>query len=145
MDPLTCLSVASNVVQFVDFTLKIYSETRQLYKDGQLEVHAQTAKATKDLSNFSKEMARPIRAEGENRGLTENEMELEAICKDCSKLADDMVTRLKKFDITGKGGVLKSVGQVLKSMWSTKELAATEKKLARYRDMMDSRLLGSLR
>jgi hypothetical protein len=31
MDPVTCLSVASTVTQFIDFAFKIYSGTRQLY------------------------------------------------------------------------------------------------------------------
>jgi hypothetical protein len=145
MDPLTSLSVASSVVQFVDFTFKIYSETRQLYEDGKLEVHAQASKAVKDLAGFTKEMGRSIRVDGKLRKLTENETQFEEICKDCTKLADKMTARLKEFEVTRKGEILKSVGHVFKSMWSAKELAELEKKLERYRDMMNSRLLGSLR
>lgn len=145
MDPITCLSVASNVAQFIDFSFKIYSGTRQLYEDGQLELHGQTAKAIKDLSSFSTAMAPSIRAAEEKRSLTQNEMELETICQDCSRLANEMVERLKKFEVTRKQNIVKSVGQVLMSMWSKDELEATEKKLARYRDMINSRLLGSLR
>src|ERR1700722_10154766 len=97
MDPLTCLSVASNVLQFVDFSFKILSGTLELYEDGQLAVHEQTARAIKDLSNFSTQMHRSVRIEGSFRALTENELELETLCKECGVLADDMILRLNKF------------------------------------------------
>jgi len=145
MDPLTALSVAGNVVQFVDFTLKIVSETRQLYEEGQLDVHAQTTKAITDLSNFSGEMSRSIRSEGGTRTLSENEVELEKLCVDCAKLANEMIKQLKKFQAPERRKIWRSVGQVLKSMWSAKEIDAMEKKLSRYRDAMNSRLLGSQR
>jgi hypothetical protein len=145
MDPLTWLAIAGNVVQFIDFSFKIYSDTRQLYEDDRLQVHEQTRNAISDLSKFSREMSRLIRVERDTSGLTENEKELEIICKECSKFADDMVARLRKFDASKKNEVLRSVGLVLKSMWSSKELVEAEKNLARYRDMLNTRLLGSLR
>lgn len=144
MDPLTCLSIAGNVVQFIDFSFKIYSDTRQLYEDGRLQVHDQTKKAVEDLSKFSKSLSQSTRGQHNTGGITENDVELEAICQHCSKLADDMVVRLKKFDVSKKDNVFRSVCQVLKSMWSAEELAKAEKTLAGYRDMLNSRLLGSL-
>lgn len=144
MDPVTCLGVASAVVQFVDFTFEILSGAQQLYEDGQLKVHEQTSKVVKDFSNLGKEMGLSLRSAKAARSLTKNEAELETICKDCSKLADEMATKLKKFQLTDKRNVWKSVGAVVKSIWSKKELDVMEKKLSQYRDMMDSRLLGSL-
>ncbi|CZR53594.1 related to small s protein [Phialocephala subalpina] len=144
MDPLTCLSIAGNVVQFIDFSFKIYSDTRQLYEDGRLQVHDQTKKAVEDLSKFSKSLSQSTRGQHNTGGITENDVELEAICQHCRKLADDMVVRLKKFDVSKKDNVFRSVCQVLKSMWSAEELAKAEKTLAGYRDMLNSRLLGSL-
>jgi hypothetical protein len=34
MDPLACLSVASSVVQFVDFAFKIFSKSKEIYDEG---------------------------------------------------------------------------------------------------------------
>lgn len=144
MDPLTCLSIAGNVVQFIDFSFKIYSDTRQLYEDGRLQVHEQTQKAAEDLSKFSKSLSQSSRRQQIIGQATENDIQLGAICQECTKLADEMVARLRKFDVSKKDNVLKSVCQVLRSMWSSDELAKTEETLAGYRDMLNSRLLGSL-
>jgi hypothetical protein len=145
MDPLTCLSVAGTVAQFVDFSFKILKGTLQLYEDGQLAVHEQTARVVKDLSNFSTQMHCSVRAEGISRALTENELELEKLCKECGVLADDMISRLNKFKASDKRQIWNSVGQVFMSVWSKKELDALESRLSKYRDMMNSRLLGCLR
>ncbi|CAG8983348.1 hypothetical protein HYALB_00000515 [Hymenoscyphus albidus] len=93
---------------------------------------------------ISAEMKRSILIGPGQSSLRNNEKELLVLCKECGRVADEMITQLKNFEITPKQNLLKSVGHVLKSMWSSKELAEAEKKLARYRDMMNSRLLGSL-
>lgn len=145
MDPVTCLSVTCAVVQFVDFTFQILSGTHQIYEDGQLEVHVQTSRIIKDLSSFSKQMNPSMRSETASRNLTENEVELEILCKDCHKLADEMVVSLQKFEVTDKRNVWRTVGAVFKSIWSKKELQEMKESLSQYRDMLDSRLLGSLK
>ncbi|CAG8955796.1 hypothetical protein HYFRA_00011665 [Hymenoscyphus fraxineus] len=100
MDPISCLSLASNVAQLIDFSFKIYSGTRQLYEKCQVYQASETTK--KSL----------------------------VLCKECSKIADGMITQLKNSEVAQKQNCLKSVGQVLKSMWSSKEPAEAEKKLA---------------
>jgi len=165
MDPLTALSVAGNVIQFVDFASKIVSGTRELYEGGRLAVRYQTQKAIEDLSKFSTEMSTSIQNDGTTRVLTANEIELEKLCSECSVLADKMVDELKSFErvggfdrkkkewsFDGIKPVLRevevlwsSVGQVLKSLWSAKDLEELEKNLSRYRDSMNTRMLGSLR
>lgn len=138
MDPISYLSLANNVSQFIEFSFKTYSGTRQFYVDDRLDVHEQTSKVIEDLGTFSIEMKRSIQAMPEHSAIKDNERELKVPCTECSKLADEMLAQLKRFEISQKRNVLKSVRQVLRSMWSSK-------KLARYRDMINSPLLGSLR
>lgn len=165
MDPLTALSIAGVVVQFVDFSAKIISETREIYKDGRLDVRYQTKKAVQDLSSFSTEMSTSIQSDGTGRTLTPNEVELGRLCSECSTLANTMVERLQTFEASGgfekterklyldgirpiykeETKIWFSIGTVLKSMWSAKDLEETEKNLKRYRDAINTRMLGSLR
>jgi hypothetical protein len=144
MDPVTCLGVASAVVQLVDFTFRILSGTQQLYDDGQLKVHAQISRVVKDLSGLGKEISVSIRSNKISRSLTKNEVELENLCKECGVLAAELITKLKSFEAGDKRSMWVSVGQVFRSIWSKKEIEEMEKRLSKFRDMMDSRLLGTL-
>lgn len=144
MDPLSALSVAASVVQFVDFAFRILSDARQLYEDGELSVNIQSSRVASELGSWSKDLRRSIR-EQNSTSLSNNEQELETLCRDCAALAGDLKARVENLKPAGKGRPWESVGQALKSMWSRKELNEVEAKLSTYRDAINSRLLGSLR
>jgi hypothetical protein len=112
-------------------------------------VRRQAQKAMEDLSRFSTEMSTSIQSDGATRTLTANDIELEKLCSQCSVLADNMIDQLKTFELSGgyhqAGNVWVSVFQVLRSMWSAKDLEDMEKNLNRYRDSMNTRMIASLR
>ncbi len=58
LDPLSALSVAAAVVQFVDFSAKIVSKGKQLYKSpgGVLRENEQTETVTKRLQNLAQNL-----------------------------------------------------------------------------------------
>jgi hypothetical protein len=145
MDPLSALSVAASVVQFVDFAFGILSDARQLYEDGELSINIQSSRVAHDLGSFSKALRRSIREQSSTIALSNNEQELETLCKECAVLAVDLRAQVENLKPSGKGRPWESVGQALKSMWSRKELNEIEAKLSKYRDAINSRLLGSLR
>ncbi|KAE9364398.1 hypothetical protein N431DRAFT_488965 [Stipitochalara longipes BDJ] len=145
MDPLTALSVAASVVQFVDFTFKVLSDAHQLYENGELSVHEQTSKVAHDLASFSRQLRKSIRDQNSTAALTENELELDLLCRECASLSSELITKLENLKPPARGHPWESVGHALKSMWSRKDLNEVEVKLSKYRDAMNSRLLGSLR
>ncbi|THV43694.1 hypothetical protein BGAL_1083g00010 [Botrytis galanthina] len=164
MDPLTVLSIAGNVIQFVDFSWKLISGAQEIYKGGRLDVHTETKKVVEDLSKFSSEMSISIRSDGKFKVLTPNEVELEELCSDCSNLAEELVKRLETFQLSeASDGTMKkrktdglnifreakvvwlSASQVIKSMLSSKELKEMERKLQSFRDTIQARMLSSLR
>ncbi|KAF7907807.1 hypothetical protein BELL_0935g00040 [Botrytis elliptica] len=164
MDPLTVLSIAGNVIQFVDFSWKLISGAQEIYRGGRLDVHTETKKVVEDLSKFSSEMSISIRSDGKFKVLTPNEVELEELCSDCSNLAEELVKRLETFQLSeGFDGTVKkrkpdglnifreakvvwlSVSQVIKSMLSSSELKEMERKLQSFRDTIHARMLSSLR
>ena len=58
MDPLPALSVAGNIIQFIDFGVRLLSKARELYKspDGTLAVHDEITLITADLKALMKKL-----------------------------------------------------------------------------------------
>ena len=49
MDPVTAFSLAAGVLQVLDLSLKALGKCREIYKDGSLAQHRQTAEITQSL------------------------------------------------------------------------------------------------
>lgn len=52
MDPATALSIAGNVLQFTEFTIKLISKSTELYKHDALVEHIDLRRAADQLRNF---------------------------------------------------------------------------------------------
>jgi len=150
MDPLTALSVAGTVVQFVDFSCKLISASRQLYTKSELDVHGQAASATNDILDYTIKLRRTLRAPGGSAILTEDELLLESICKGCDDLARDLLVRLDKLKVPqknkkGKAIIWSTLTAAFQSMWTGEDLLAIQDRLKEYRRQIDSRVIRSLR
>jgi hypothetical protein len=147
MDPLSAFSLAGTLVQFIDFGAKVVSQTRQLYENGQLSIHAQAKYATDDLLDFSTKLQQYHHLDLHNARLTEDDKALAALCHDCDTIAKTLLKQLAKLQVPddGKKQPWKTVGQALRSIWAQEQVADLEERLAGYRRAMDSRILGSLR
>ena len=55
LDPLTALGAVANVAQFIEFAIKIFSSSRNIYHSasGSLMEHDDLSKVTGDISNLS--------------------------------------------------------------------------------------------
>ncbi|KAL5330231.1 hypothetical protein ACEPPN_003756 [Leptodophora sp. 'Broadleaf-Isolate-01'] len=134
MDPLSCLSVAGTTVQFIDFSFKVFPNPKN---STSLESFPHTSK-------HGNRMQLSLSPEAVPTVSTENDLRLQEICRECTVIAHDLSARLAKFATADQRKIWKSMGQVLRSMWAKKELESLEEKLSKYRDMMNSRLLGAL-
>jgi hypothetical protein len=146
MDPLTCLSVAGTAVQFLDFSIKILSASWKIYKDGELEVHVQAAAAVGDLRGFSNKLRQSLRAPGLSGTvtITDDDRDLEDLCRRCTEAADDLLARLDKLR-SEKGRAWKSLSQALSSAWSKQSLSEMQDRLEKYMTAINSHIVGDLR
>lgn len=63
LDPWTSLSLATSIVQFIDFTAKLVSDSKDLYESGKTVQHADLETVFKDLKEVSNALqTRPKRA-----------------------------------------------------------------------------------
>jgi hypothetical protein len=161
IDPLSALSVAACVVQFVDFAHRIVSKGRQLYSspNGALRDNEETETATKHLQSLAETLkesieeipptkrAPPARANKRVKDEYRQEVRLRQICAECDDLSTELMQRLRDLKVP-KGEEhrkWRSFRQALKSVWSKKEVDEMATKLDGLRKELDSQVLVLLR
>ena len=145
LDPFSALGLAGNVVQFVDFGTKLFSEAAELYHsvDGTLQVNAQLEAITEDLSILSAELgsasfyeAQPLSADVKN---------LMNLALSCEELADELLLVLTKLKVSSDHKKWKCLRQAFASAWKGKKIKAYMAKLDRFRSQMTVHLVAILR
>lgn len=152
MDPLTALSVAGTVVQFVDFGTKILIKTRQIISSavGATAVNAESELLTQDLVQLIVKLGRPLRKSDARGGESEDEQALENLRDECRKVANELLHRLNGLKVTkkkanGKGPVWESPVKALKSAWTADEVESLMRRLSMFRQSIDTHILASIR
>jgi hypothetical protein len=154
MDPLTALSVASNIIQFVDFGCKLVSKTRQIYKskDGTLTDKVLVEDLAIDLTSLSLTLRkslrqnRPFDALDHAESLEDNEA-LEKLCIRCIEIATKLIARLNKLKIEGSSRHRnwESFKLALRASWSNEAVDSLAAQLNDVRSEIEFRVLVSFR
>jgi molecular chaperone GrpE (heat shock protein) len=146
LDPLTALSLAGNIAQFVDFSGRIISRTRELTKSS----HRTTQEAynaeilIRDLVSITEQVKDGARSASASSPAEEDKA-LEALCDGCIILSERMIKRLEKLKLEEGAGKRQAFLHALKSVWSQRELESEESQLATYRSQLEFRVLTSFR
>lgn len=109
MEALAALSVASSVIQFVDFSSKLLSKSRKLYKskNGVLSSTIDSERIITDLTSLLVSLRRKL---PENRILSgetpiqrsENDEALDGLCKRSVEIAEQLLHKLEKLRVRVK-------------------------------------------
>lgn len=107
MDPLTALSVASNIIQFVDFGSRLVSKAHRLYRsaDGALTEHIHLEVIITDLGTLLKGLQGKLpehRQPLNNQTVIEDDKALDDLCKRAAEIAEELMRRLEKLMIDPK-------------------------------------------
>lgn len=145
MDPLTAVSLAGTIVQFVDFSSKIVSKGYHLYTSGEgsLPENERLNYVTSDLKALSMRLKHHDRLGCS----TKDEQALEDMASRCSAISDELLAKLEKLRVSknAKHRRWKSFRQALKSVWSKEDLDRLAATLREYRDQLEFHILLSLR
>src|SRR4051812_46224868 len=121
MDPLTALSLAGTVVQFVEFGTKVLKGSRQFYTSasGALLVNEELELITKDLSELTFKLRRPLTHDHftPSAGELEEYRDLGALCHRCRTIAEKLIVRLNGLKVEGKQQAWKSFQHAIKAAW----------------------------
>jgi hypothetical protein len=143
LDPLTALSVAASVVQFVDFSTKLISKGREIYKstEGVLSDHAEQAAISSRLADLTRGLSVSINACEATKRLSPAENALQEVTLDCLECAGDFTLAIDELRVTGNHRKWKSFRQALKSVWKKEGIEVRLVKLDRLRQLVIVHLL----
>jgi len=141
LDPLTAISLASSVVQFTDFGIKLIRGSIKLYKtpDG---VHADYADLETKIDHarkFAKRVMRPFDNTGEP--MSRDEEELRELAKSCGLIALDLLSVLHDLKVkkpAGPGRMWESFRKVVEARtpWNKDKIEALSKRLRTLQESM---------
>ena len=163
LEGLAALSLASNIVQFVDFGCRLFSETKELYTSSnglaleamELENISQTlGRLSKDLeSNYSlggpsssgPGMGEILRLEPANSFTTPNEeSDLILIAQECQKIAKELSTALEQLKVKGPGRQWQCSRVTLKRIWKPEMVEKIARRMERFSSQLTMCLIRIL-
>jgi hypothetical protein len=135
MDPLTALGLASNVIQVVDFSIKIVSKGRQIYKsaDGALVETVDLEAVTTNFTIINEKLRKSMPV-----GLGSPLLD---VCQRCQNTADELLMGLEKQKIQGNKTKWKSARAALRTLWSKEVVEDLEVRLESLQAQLRTHLL----
>lgn len=147
LDPLTALSVAGTVVQFVDYATRLVSKGQQIYRsvDGALLENLELQTVTEDLFKLSNRLNTSVHQGVSSKQLSLDEQALESLAIACRDIAQELLEHLERLKVKGETRKLKSFYKALKSVWNKADLDDLVERLSRYREELEVHLLVSIK
>jgi hypothetical protein len=142
MDPLSALSVAAAVVQFVQFGADLRSKTTELAKSpaGTLVAHEELSAASYRLIKLNDELRKSY-SSSNARNLTQDERALLEVALNCSRIASEFEKALHSLKVAPGQSTYKSFRQALKTIWHAEGIDSIHKRLDNERQQLVVHLL----
>ena len=148
MDPFSALSLAGNIIQFVDFGIRLLSEAHEIYQSssgsaaGILEIES----VYQDLSNLTARLNVSAISPSKPSGISLEEKALVELAGSCKRLADELLATIKDLKVDdGPYRKWRSFHQGLRTLWKKEKLDAIQKRLDNFRKQLSLHLLAILR
>jgi hypothetical protein len=141
LDPLTALSLAGNILQFIDFAAKVVSKCRGIHKspDGVLPEDQELELVASDLARLSKRLEEEHWPKRE----TADEKSLHDLSNASIKIANELLDRVTKHRAADGTPHRKwrSLRDSFEKVWTKKELEALAARLAQLRSEISLHIL----
>jgi hypothetical protein len=150
MEPLSALSIASAVIQIVDFSSKVIAKTREVYlsADGSIEESTLLEDASSNLEDLMSGLKKDIAWRSSkvgNPSQKTSEQQLVRLAEDSQTAAGDLREVLKNLKSRNDGSDRGAVAHALRSVLGEKKVTALKEKLDEIRKQIDTTLLVALR
>jgi hypothetical protein len=151
IDPVTAIGLGANVLQFIDFAIKLVGTGKEIYNSigGSTVENADIEAVTRTLFRLHEQILESNRARSdnsENAGrLSETEQNIESLGLECNNIAAELLGLLHELSAKGNRSKWASMAQALKSVWAKSKIESFHTRLHQYRAAMQTALLVSLR
>lgn len=146
MDPLSAVSLAGNIIQFVEFGSNLVRGSIDIYKsaDGATSINSELELITEDLTGLCSKLIRP-RNNKEERTLPKAEFDLLELSRSCVALGRQFLEMLESLKVNGRNRKWDSVRQALKTQWKAKDIEQYRQRLDSFRSEIACHLISILR
>jgi hypothetical protein len=145
LDPMAALGVAGNVVQFVDFSIKLVGKAHDIYKstDGSLPENLDAEKVAETIRVLQSK----LKIDENHYPSYDNETEglLEGLCSSCNETANELLEILGGLKMQGKKTTWKSMRQAIKSFKGKATVSEILGRLEHFRELLEMTILVELR
>jgi len=147
LDPITALTVAGVVVQFVEISIKIVSKGYKIPKsaNGALAENIEAEKLTDDLLILATRLESSTSSSFAYHKATADETSLEKMTIGCKAVASELLKALEQLKTKPGQAKWKSYRQALKSVISKEKLNDLAQRLSVYREELQLHVLVSVR
>ena len=147
LDPLSALSLAGCIVQFIEFSTKLISTSHLLHTSttGALVEHLELEAITNHLVELNGKIRSSRPADDPDQPLSKDEGKIKDLCENCDAVASQLLATLNKLKVQGHNNKWTSFNQALRTVWSSEKINTLRKRLLGYRAQLDTMMLMSLR
>jgi hypothetical protein len=143
MDPLPALGLASNIVQFVDFTCKLISTTRelQLSQFGTKVEYMELQSITRNIQQLARQAC--PRDSPYSTIKSKNDETLRELSSQCQEVSEELLSVLESLSVRGmmKHERWESFYQALRSEWNKEYIEDLQLRLDRISHQLSTRVL----
>ncbi|USP82832.1 hypothetical protein yc1106_10106 [Curvularia clavata] len=147
LEAFAALSLAANIVQFIDFSGKLFSKAREVHRsdNGFSKDHADLESAMKSLKHLTHNLSSSMTGITAADNVSDDEKELLELAKDCTKLADELIQLLAKVKGHERRSKWESFLQAIRIAWNENDINLAKEKLKQYQTRMTFQLLVILK
>ena len=150
LDPLTALGVAGNIIQFVDFSIKLASDGVELYRKGALANNSELEQATRDLTYLTGKLASEHQVSQSQSGFvtklpSKNEVALKELAGSCKELGDEIISVLAELKAKKSQNGIESFRKAIKNAKRKEKLRKMKERLKTLQDQLTFHLLAVLK
>jgi len=134
LDSLSTISLAGNIVQFVDFAIKIVSKSKQILSNGAASENLALEDVTEKLLDIVSRLKKQAKVAPTSGCLTEDGQMLDYLTSNCIAAGEVLLGKLQELKIpnNARHPKWKSLRQGLKTVWDKRKLEPFAARLANF-------------
>ncbi|KAK5259567.1 hypothetical protein LTR99_003296 [Exophiala xenobiotica] len=141
MEALAAFGLACNIVQVLDFSLKIFREGKQIADSGSTAKLDEFTLVSKQLEDLCQDLDKSL--QNAPKPISKNDDNLLKVAQDCSRAAHDVQAKLGEIMMNKKGGRGK-LDKLRKMVTSSRSVTALYNKLREYEKLLTTQILVQL-
>ena len=146
-ETVLAFGLAVNVMTFIDFSYKIFSNGYQLHLSSRYSVrkNQDLEIITKDLHRLTDNLEKSLQQGSLNEDPSLDEVELQRLAEQCKVICLELVQTLQDLQAHGSNRKWNTFLAALKTVWKEEKIEALQKTINQFRQQLIIHMLGSFR